>query len=214
MRYLSVFDLDRTLLSTNSSYRFAQYLFEKGIFSSYHLVYSLFHRVRFELLDLSLREFHESLFRGVLQGAVLEEIEAHVEGFLERCLPRRVYYPAYSALRLAQHLGHHTAILSNAPQFLVRPFARYFGVDFGQGTEYEVDKDGCLCNIANLMEGTAKARCLVEMREGLKISRENTIAYTDSYHDLPLLLEAGQPCVVNPDTKLLRLAKHHRWSVI
>lgn len=214
MAQLHAFDLDRTLISTNSSYRFSQYLFEKKIFSCYHLAYSLFHRIRFEFFDVILGEFHESVFRGILKGAALEEIESHIEGFLTRFLPHNIYYPAYSALRLAQHLGHHTVILSNAPQFLVRPFAEYFGVDIWRGTEYEVDKDGRLCNIANLMEGTNKAQCLAKMRGDLQISRENTLAYTDSYHDLPLLLEAGRPCVVNPDTKLLRLAKHHQWSMI
>lgn len=212
--YLSVFDLDKTLISANSSYCFSHYLYTKKVLSRYHLAYALFYRLRFEFFSLSLAEFHHKILGGVLLGISLDELEFHLEGFLKEFLPQHIYYPTFSVLRLAQHLGHRTVILSNSPDFIVRPFAEYFEVDLWQATEYKVDKEGRLCKIANLMEGGQKAQSLVKIREEFKIAKENTSAYTDSHHDLPLLLEAGKPCAVNPDPKLLDLAKQRQWRVI
>lgn len=163
---------------------------------------------------MTLAELHEKIFRRLLLGFQLEQFLEHIEMFLGEFLPRQINTAAYTALRMAQHLGHRTVILSNSPSFLVEPIAKYFGVDDWKATQYGVDKDQTLCNIANLMEGKNKAQYLIEARKQLEIPRENVTVYTDSHHDLPLLWEAGTPIVVNPDKKLLKIAKQNRWSMI
>jgi len=178
------------------------------------MAFSLFYRLRTRFWNMDLAELHEKVFRRLLLGFSLEELERHVGAFVNHFVPKAIYHPAYAALRKAQHLGHQTVILSNSPHFLVGPIAYYFGVDDWRATEYGVDKDKTLCNIANLMEGTNKARYLIEARKQLKIDKKNVTVYTDSHHDLPLLLEAGIPIVVNPDKKLLKIAKQNNWSVI
>ena len=39
-------------------------------------------------------------------------------------------------------------------------------------------------------------------------------AYTDHISDLPMLLMAGRPCVVNPDNSLLKEARKRNWEII
>lgn len=211
---LSIFDLDRTLVHQNSSYEFCKFLYRKGVFSHSHMVFSLLYRLKACLLNMSLIELHEKVFQRLLFGFSLEELERHVGTFVAKFVPKAIYPPAYAALRHAQHLGHKTVILSNSPHFLVGPISRYFEVDDWRATVYGVDKDKTLCNIENLMEGTNKAQYLVEARKHLKIDKKNVTVYTDSHHDLPLLLEAGIPVVVNPDKKLRKVAKQNNWSVI
>ncbi len=45
----------------------------------------------------------------------------------------------------------------------------------------------------------------------LGIDRQQVTAYSDSHLDLPLLLAAGTPVVVNPDRKLRKIAQLNTW---
>lgn len=211
---LSIFDLDRTLIRQNSSYAFCRYLHRKKVLSSSNMMFSLFYRFRFWIWNINLTQLHKKAFETLLLGFSLKKLEHYAKAFVKEFLPKEVYIPAYTALRTAQHLGHQTVILSNSPHFLVEPIAEYFKVDEWKATQYGVDKDQTLCNIANLMEGTNKAHYLVKMRKQLDIAKKDVAAYTDSYYDLPLLLEAGTAVVVNPDKKLLKIARQNSWSVI
>jgi phosphoserine phosphatase len=166
------------------------------------------------MFGMSLFDLHHTVFQKILCGLSLNEIEREVPFFLKEFLETSLYLPATRALEAAKEEGHFTAILSNSPNFLVAPIAEFFRVDDWQATEYGVDKDGRLCKIANLMEATNKASFVVEMAKRLGIGKDAITVYTDSYHDLPLLLEAGSVVAVNPDRKLRRLATQHRWSVI
>jgi HAD superfamily hydrolase (TIGR01490 family) len=211
---LTIFDLDWTLIRKNSSYQFCKYLYRRKVYSHSHMAISLFYRLQFHLFNMSLEELHEKVFRKLLFGFHLPDMVKHVGMFVSEFLPKEINPSAYAALKRAQQLGHQTVILSNSPSFLVGPIADFFGVDEWQATQYSVDKDRTLCNIADLMEGTRKAQYLREARKRLDIPRENVTVYTDSHHDLPLLLEAGNAVVVNPDKKLLKIAKQNRWSMI
>jgi HAD superfamily hydrolase (TIGR01490 family) len=214
MLKLAVFDLDKTLLASNSSYEFCKYLYHQRIISLTQLLYSLNYKVRHELFSLSLEDFHHKVFNKVLLGMPLDVLKKKVPGFLETFLFSSLYLPTLSALFAAQKRGGYTVILSNSPDFLVEPIAHFFQVDEWESTKYTVDKDKRLCKIAKLMEGRNKAAYLAELAGRFQISKENITAYSDSYHDLPFLLEAGCPVAVNPDRKLLKVARLRNWSVI
>jgi phosphoserine phosphatase len=38
--------------------------------------------------------------------------------------------------------------------------------------------------------------------------------YSDSYSDVPMLSVVGRPAVINPDPRLLRLARTYQWPII
>ncbi len=211
---ISIFDLDNTLIRTNSSFQFCRYLYRKNVFSLQSLMTSVWYRLKYEFLGLSLIQLHQAVFEKILKGFSLEILEKHVPCFLEEFLEKDLYLPAYAELKKAKAEGQRTGILSNSPAFLVSPIAQFFGVDFWKATEYGVDKDKCLCNIAILMEGGAKAAAAEEMQIALGIAKEDMTGYTDSHADLPLLKACGNRVAVNPDRKLKRLALKQKWRVI
>lgn len=147
-------------------------------------------------------------------GKQLPFLKKHVRIFLDTFLSSSLYLPALIALFEAQKRGDYTVILSNSPDFLVEPLAQFFQVDEWGSTQYTVDKEHRLCKIAKLMEGMNKAVYLSELARHFQLSKESITAYSDSYHDLPFLLEAGCPVAVNPDRKLLKIAHLRNWSVI
>lgn len=211
---LAVFDLDRTLVADNCSFDFCRYLVSKKVLPLSCLLYSFFYYIKHLFFGMSLNELHAKVFKRLLRGRPLEKLEANVEPFLKQYLHSRIYLPVIEQLRLAQHLGHYTLILSNSPSFLVKKIAEALCVDEWRATQYAVDKEKKLCHIACIMQGEEKALCVNEIAKKLCIDKEKITAFSDSFLDLPLLLSAGKAVAVNPDRKLRRFCKHHHWPIL
>jgi len=211
---LTVFDLDRTIVSDNCSFDFCRYLVSKNVLPLSSLLFSFYYFIKHTFFGMSLADLHARVFDHLLRGQSLEKLESNVEPFLKEYLLTRIYPPAIAQLRLAQHLGHYTLILSNSPSFLVKKIAKLLGVNEWRATEYAVDKQNNLCHIASIMQGEEKAACVREIAEKLAIQKEQITAFTDSFLDLPLLLSAGTPVAVNPDRKLRRISEERQWSIL
>jgi HAD superfamily hydrolase (TIGR01490 family) len=211
---LIVFDLDHTLISVASSYWYMKNLYERRLVSIKTVIKALLIKWKFFFSSMSLEELHKQVFDKMLKGFSLEALEAHVEEFLKQLLPKAIYEPAFNELKAAQERGDYIVLLSSAPDFLVRAFAKYFKIPNWDSTVYAVDKKRCLCNIAKLMVGSKKMQRLLEIRKRLGISKKQTVVYSDSHDDLPLFLQAGQPVAVNPDRRLAKIAKQLNWRVI
>lgn len=212
--HLEVFDLDHTIVSGNCSIGFCRYLVLKKILPASSLLYSFFYYIKHSFFGMSLSELHGRVFERLLLGKSLEQIEENVNPFLQEYLFSKVYPPVLAKLRLAQHLGHYTLILSNSPSFLVEKIAQFLGVNEWQATEYAVDTDRRLCHIASIMQGEEKAACVQKVASKLSIDKDHITAYSDSILDLPLLLSAGMPIAVNPDRKLRKYSEEHDWLII
>jgi HAD superfamily hydrolase (TIGR01490 family) len=211
---LAVFDLDRTIVADNCSLGFCRYLVAKNVLPASSLIYSFFYYVKHLFFGMSLSDLHSKVFDHLLRGRSLAVLESNVTPFLQEYLHERVYLPVIARLRLAQHLGHYTLILSNSPSFLVEKIAQVLGVNEWRATQYAVDKQKNLCHIASIMQGEEKASCVKEIAKKLSISKEKITAYSDSFLDMPLLLSAGTPIAVNPDDKLRYHSKAHGWSIL
>ena len=212
--HLSVFDLDKTITADNCSLGFCRYLVRKNVLPFHTLFFSLFYYIKHVFFGMSLADLNTRTFQRLLQGRPLEKIETLVEPFLEEYFYTRIYPPVIAQLKLAQHLGYYTLILSNSPSFLVGKIAQLLGVNEWQATQYAVDKERNLCHIASIMQGEDKACCVREVAERLCIAKEKITAYSDSFLDLPLLLSAGVPVAVNPDRRLRRFSEEQNLSIL
>lgn len=212
--HLTVFDLDKTIVSDNCSLQFCRYLVDKKVLPYSSLFYSFFYYIKHVLFETSLTDLHNKVFRHHLRGKSLKLIEKNVGPFLEEYLHSKFYLPVLAQLRLAQHLGHYTLILSNSPSFLVEKVAKLLGVNEWRATEYAVDKQLNLCHISSILQGADKAQCVKEVAEKLNLDKEKITAYSDSILDLPLLLCAGTPVAVNPDRKLRKFSLEMNWVIL
>ena len=213
MRF-SVFDLDKTLLSKNSSFEFCKYLYKKKIFSSSFFLKSIFYSIRYQYFGLTLEKLHHKVFQTLLHGFSFHILSDYVCSFVEKELEGLLYMPALERLKRAQHQGHFTMILSNSPNFLVGAIAHRLQVDDWKASEYKVDKDWRLCQISRILHGKDKALWVDKIRGQLGIPKQWVTAYSDSYLDLPFLRSAGVPVVVNPDSRLKKVSKECNWEEI
>lgn len=214
MLQISAFDLDHTLVGTNSSLLFYRYLIERGFYRHTSLIRTALYSLRHHFFNLSLTELHEKVFERFLKGAALSMVQEEVEQFLKKDFYRFLYYPTFARLRLAQHKGHHTVILSNGPSFLVGPIADYLGVSEWGSSMYATDNDGKFSAIDSILLGEGKANYIKKLTQQFKTNLQGVTAYSDSIQDLPFLDVAGKAIVVNPDSKMKKISQERLWEVI
>lgn len=211
---LSVFDLDHTLLTVNSSYHFGVYLYRQNFFSFPSLLASLCYYAYHKLFGMSVQKLHKKTFQMLFKGVSAEELQKHAAVFLEEQLTKKFYKPALERLREAQEKGDYVLILSSSPDFLVKPIAEWLGVDAWQATIYAVDDCGRLSHLASILEGQDKADYLAHLIKKMNISSSSITAYSDSHLDLPVLKMAGKAIGVVPDFYLKRICQEKGWEII
>lgn len=211
---ISAFDLDRTLYRGNSSFQFCLYLIRKKVLPKRALFFSLLYGVQHEFFSLSLERLHQKIFARVLKGFSLPLLQAEGEKFVAQIADTFFYAPALTHLRQAQQLGDRILLLSNAPSFLVCPMAKKLGIAHWKASEYKADEEQRLSAIGFLMQGEEKAKEIELWMKKEEIAREDVVAYSDSYHDLPFLLKAGRAVAVNPDRKLRKFSQNARWLIL
>jgi HAD superfamily hydrolase (TIGR01490 family) len=110
--------------------------------------------------------------------------------------------------------GQRVWLVTAAPVEIARIIADRLGLTGALGTVAE-HVDGVYTGrlVGDLLHGPAKAeavRALAES-EGLDLSRCS--AYSDSFNDLPMLSMVGEPCAINPDSRLRDHARANGWRV-
>lgn len=216
---LTLFDLDGTLLPTDSDHAFGEYLVQIGwADAEVHrrrndAFYADYLAGRLEMADYV--EFATSPWRGRPEA----ELSAVMSSFLAE-VARPVLHPSALAL-VQQHrdAGDLIAIVTATNEFVTRPIAALFGIHQLIATELERDADGRV---------TGAIRGVPAFREG-KIARvaawlagqgraladfERCTFYSDSTNDLPLLEHVSHPVATNPVPALAAIAAQRGWPVL
>lgn len=211
---LSVFDVDHTLLSCNSSFRFGVYLYKRSVLPFSSMLYLAFCYARHKLLGLSIFDLHSRIFEAFFKGRSLVHLQQEVGSFLSESLETMLFSPAVARLQKAQSEGHYTFLLSSGPDFLIGPLARHLGVNGFVSTCYQPDATQHLASISDLVDGPRKAEAFTELLKKLSLSKEDTFVYSDSELDLPLFQLAGKPIAVSPTPALRKLCKQNGWEIV
>lgn len=219
MKNLAIFDLDNTLINTDSDHSWPQYLMKKGL-------------VDVEYTEAQNEKFYQDYRNGCLNIdeflafhlAPLKEYDMdelakmHSEFMAEFILPH--ISPMQKMLvQSHQMAGDELLVISSTNEFIITPICRYFGIDNVIGTQLEIGADGRYTGhyigTPSLKEGkiTRLNEWLAERGETLQ-SYEKVYFYSDSKNDLPLLRHVNEPVAVNPDAELLAEAQQKGWPVL
>ena len=211
--YLSIFDLDQTLLKTNVSFKFYLYLYKKKFFQKISILEQLYFFIRFKYFNLSLKKLHEIVFKRSLKNKSYQDLIKHVDIFLDKYLDKIFYLPAILKLQQAIFEKHYIAIFSSSPSFLVKPIAKILKADECRATLYSYKSDK-FDKIDLIMDGNQKAKEAMSLIEKLKISKKDICVYSDSIDDLKLFKLAAKKVAVRPSKKLHKLSKQNSWEII
>ena len=163
---------------------------------------------------LCLEKLHQHIFQEIFFGKNADSIKEHVNLFIAEHLNSYLYIPAVQKLQSAKKNQDFISLLSNSPDFLVGPIASFLKIEDWKGTVYEIDKTGHFSKISSFFEGDQKAEYLKSLCKRFNLLKENVVAYSDSFLDLPFLMEAGKVVAVNPDRKLKLLSQQNKWEII
>jgi HAD superfamily hydrolase (TIGR01490 family) len=214
-RKLVLFDLDNTLLESDSDHAWAQFLIEEGVLDGevYKAKNDHFYR-RYVDGTLDIHEFLDFQLKP-LANRPREQLDAWHAEFMHRKI-RPMIFPRAKAL-IESHSDALTAIVTATNRFITEPIAAELGVPNLLATDIE-EVDGMF---------TGKPRGTPTFKEG-KIRRVNewladmggkledfeSWFYSDSHNDLPLLERVNHPVAVDPDDTLRAEADRRGWPVI
>ena len=215
---LALFDLDNTLIATDSDYEWGQFLIAKGVvdraqyearndafFAAYkagtldihaYLEFALEPLARHSRADLDAwhAEFMDAVIRPAISGAARALVQTHLDANDLCCC------------------------VTATNSFVTAPIAREFGIPHliaADAEEIDGRFTGRPIGIPSFQEGKIKRvdQWLGAMGKTMQSFARSTF-YSDSRNDIPLLERVDDPVAVDPDATLQQLAAERGWRIM
>jgi HAD superfamily hydrolase (TIGR01490 family) len=210
----ALFDMDKTLLDTSSGQLYARYLYRTGEIGWQQLARVAWWGVLSRLGVLDLQTLiprllvdatgdSEAAMRKLSDRWFEEDVLAHLTERGRQCVAEH------------QARGHLVAIVSASTQYAVGPLAEHLGIP-GQYVCTRLEStEGRLTGEVTppVCFGQGKVEWARRFAEDHDVDLSTSYFYSDSISDLPLLEQVAHPVAVNPDPRLLRLARNRGWPV-
>ena len=215
---LALFDLDNTLLACDSDYEWGQFLVDRGVLGreEYEAQNAKFYE-QYKAGTLDIHEFLGFALRPLAEHAPEDLARWHAEFMRERIAPM-ITAPARALVRGHLGDGDLCAIITATNSFVTAPIAREFGVEHLIATEPEHRDGEFTGNVADIpcfREGkVTRLENWLTARGWSLESFADSLFYSDSLNDLPLLNKVKHPVAANPDDTLRAHAEQHGWQII
>jgi len=216
---LTLFDLDGTLLPTDSDHAFGEFIVSIGWADGERFRArndEFFRDYQAGVLDIDAYvDFATAAWRD--RPAV--EIEAVRARFMREQMQPALRDSARALVREHQQAGDVVAIVTATNDFVTRPIADAFGVPELIATRLERDVSG---RATGAIDGTPSFRegKITRVHEWLAARGQAwpqfdcVTVYSDSTNDLPLLELASHPVATNPSPALEVLARERGWRIL
>ena len=214
---VAFFDVDNTLMRGSSLFFLSKGMYQRGFFTKKDISNFVMANLRYRLSGVENKEEIAKI-----QGAACEFFRGHDAAVIEK-MGIEVYDEYVSpalwqgTIEIANnHLDQDEEVwlVTATPKDLADLIAKRLGFTGALGTVAEV-KDGVYTGklIGQLLHGPNKAIAVRLLAEEHGIDLENSYAYSDSHHDIPLLEAVGNPRAINPDTLLQIHAINAHWPI-
>ncbi|MEW6705131.1 MAG: HAD family hydrolase [Pseudomonadota bacterium] len=218
-RNLTLFDLDGTLIPTDSDHAFGDFLVRVGWadsaefkrrndeFYAQYLDGSLDIEAYIDFATSSWRDRHP------------EEALAMRERFMREEMAPSLLPQAQALVKRHQDAGDLVAIVTATNEFVTRPIADAFGVQELIAVELHRDDlgrvTGRIHGVPTFQEGKIhRVMQWLDQREHRWDQFERITFYSDSTNDLPLLERVSHPVATNPSPALEKIARERGWPIL
>jgi HAD superfamily hydrolase (TIGR01490 family) len=214
---LALFDLDHTLLDGDSDVLWCEFLMDHGLLD----------RAVFEPRNRAIEAAYKAgtvgvlefcgFYVGTLAGRTPAQWQALRESFLQERVAPRLLAAGRACIESHRREGHELVLTTATNRYLTELTAAALGIEHLIATECEIGLDGrfsgAVAGTPNMREGkVARLREWLAAR-GRGLSDEDSVFYSDSINDLPLLAAVRRPVVIDPDERLAAEAAARRWPV-
>ncbi|OQA56397.1 MAG: Phosphoserine phosphatase [Candidatus Omnitrophica bacterium ADurb.Bin277] len=215
MKKAAFFDVDGTLVACQSQKKFSDFLFSEKILGVFHIlvISCWFAGYRLGLLRSSIG-MRRVFYRFLSFDSAERVNNLMIKAYQDLIRPALNLFLKERILGLKKQ-GYLIVLLSGTLQQFCNLIADEFGADQAFGTRLIVE-DGHFRGKweGDILEGEAKARFVKKYSKANDISLEQSIAYSDSSADLPLLEICGSSVAVNPDPALKTIAQSRSWEIL
>jgi HAD superfamily hydrolase (TIGR01490 family) len=216
---LALFDLDGTLLATDSDHAFGDHLVHIGWADAdefRRLNDFFFQQYQAGCLDINAYiDFATRPWRERDAPALAQVTQA----FMAQRVRPALHDSALALVREHQQAGDAVAIITATNEFITRPIADAFGVRDLIATELARDEqgrvNGRIRGTPSFREGkVARLDQWLKQRGQTRDSFECIYFYSDSTNDLPLLEQVSHPVATNPSPALAQIAQARGWPIL
>ncbi|MDQ8936933.1 HAD family hydrolase [Acinetobacter rudis] len=209
---LALFDLDHTLLDTDSDHAWGEFLVNEG------LVDPIRHRQMndqfyedYKAGQLDPIAYNEFVFEFLTQHSQAELKKLHQQ-FMDKVIRVKMRKAGFLAIEQHRQAGHQLVGITATSDFITAPIFNEFGITEVIATTAEF-KDG---HYTGKVAGTpcyqtGKLLRLEQWLDGREVTE--SWAYSDSINDRFLLEYADHAIVVSPDERLAQLAQQQGWPI-
>lgn len=209
---LALFDLDLTLLNTDSDHSWGEFLVNEGLVDAIH------HR---KMND----KFYEDYKAGQLDPIAYNEFvfdfltkhdnayltELH-NLFMQKVIRPKMRPKGFDAIQYHQDQEHVIVGITATSDFITAPIFRAFGITEIIATNAEVVDGKYTGKVTGVpCYQTGKLTRLDQWLDGRQV--DESWAYSDSINDRFLLEYATHAIAVNPDDRLEQLANEKSWKI-
>lgn len=211
---LAIFDLDNTLINGDSDHAWGEFLVERNIVDrqEYALNNDKFYN-DYKLGALDINAYLHFCLK-VLAEHPLKQLYAWREQFLEEKIRPMLLPKAKALIEEHRKAGDTLLIITATNRFVTEPIAQLHGIDNLLASDAE-KRDGRYTGkptgVPCYQDG--KITRLNQWLKQQEHSFDQSVFYSDSHNDLPLLKLVEKPVAVDPDPQLLEYARKQGWSI-
>ncbi len=211
------FDVDNTVMQGASIFHLARGLHRREFFTTGEILGAAWKQAYFRLVGVEDPEHVADARTSALSfiaGHTVDELQQLGEEIFDERMAHRIWPGTRALAQLHLDDGQRVWLVTAAPIEIATIIARRLGLTGALGTVAE-HVDGVYTGhlVGEMLHGSAKAVAVRELADRFGLDLARCSAYSDSYNDLPLLTEVGDPVAINPDSHLREHARANGWRI-
>lgn len=216
---IALFDLDSTLLPIDSDHSWGAFTQQIGwvdaqVFKQQNDVF--YQQYKEQILNID--EYVAFTTQAIRAKGMREALKARVQ-FMQQMIEPHILPQARAVVDQRMDAGYKCILVTATNDFVTFPIAQAFGFKHLIATTLEYNAQGELTGnyvgVPSFREGKVQrvAQWLQERGHDWQML-EDSVFYSDSMNDFPLLSQVRHPVVTNPDKLLEAEAKQRGWPIL
>ena len=211
------FDVDNTLVQGSSLVHFGRGLAARKYFRYSEVWKFIYAQAKFQVTG---RENSDDVAEGrrkalaFIEGRTTSELSTLGEEIYDEIIADKIWAGTRALAQKHLDAGQQVWLVTATPYELAEVIAKRLGLTGAMGTVAE-SVDGVFTGrlVGDILHGLGKAHAVraLAAREGLNLKR--CTAYSDSFHDVPMLSLVGTAVAINPDGDLRDFAREKGWEI-
>ena len=213
---LAIFDLDNTLLGTDSDHQWGEYLCDQGLVSAgeFRAQNDQFYE-DYKFARLDINAYLRFVLR-TIKGLSTQDVDDLHSAFFQSHIAPFMLQKAQACVDLHKTQGDTCLVITATSRFITEPIVKAFGIEHIIASEAQII-DGCYTGEPSGTPSFAdgKVKRLAEWLQAKpELNSQEHYFYSDSRNDLPLLEQVSHPIAVDPDETLRQIATERGWPIL